>query len=269
MDTTHSQQKINHEFSFHREKSFQPDRYGYGWESIAGWDLFKRAITKVAWSPIVYRDGKRAKTNFLYSDFLALDIDDGPTLDEMINTFQDSAVIIGTTRSHRKEKLGVIADRMRIVIPWERRITELREYEASVRKYINQYDADRAASDGARLLWPCVEIAYCNDPAEDLELASITAPEPPKEHPIRRDAITGNRLLPRHMVEFLTLGTVFGDGRNVSCFITAKELATGGIPIAEAIAVISKAPFDRKGFSESELISTVRSAYGVTCGRCN
>jgi hypothetical protein len=260
MNKPDSAEKSNYSFSFHRNQNWKPHEYAKNWERFAGWDHLARAILKVAWSPIIWKADRRRSEDFLFSDLLALDIDDGPSLDEMINALADSVVLIGTTRSHRKPKLGVVADRYRVIIPWERRITDAAEYQASISAYIKRYDADKC-SDTARLLWPCTEIAYRNDPADMLELASITVPEPPKEYPIRRDAITGNRILPRHMVTFLTLGTTFGSGRNEACFITAKALAEGGIPLGEALAVISKSPFDRTGFTDRELETAVKSAY--------
>jgi hypothetical protein len=127
--------------------------------------------------------------------------------------------------------------------------------------YGKKFGSDKSKLNGGMYFWPCTEIIMRQDPEPDLELASITAPEPPKEYPIRRDAITGNRILPRHMVTFLTLGTTFGSGRNEACFITAKALAEGGIPLGETLAVISKSPFDRTGFTDRELETAVKSAY--------
>lgn len=253
--------KSNFSFSFCRKKSTDPRQFKRDFQLCSGFGLLERAITKVVWSPSVFFDGIRGENSFAFSDFMALDFDDGQTIAEIQRAFEDSAYLIATTRSHLKEKKGVVAERFRLVVPWEERIRDLPTYRASIGSYIDRFEADQACKDGARFFWPCVQVIAYQPPADGLELASITAPKPPKEYQPRRDAISGKRLLPRHIVEFLTVGTVFGEGRNVSCFITAKELCEGGISEAEALEVINNSPFDRTGFRECEIQSAVRSAF--------
>ena len=246
----------NLSFSFSRNQSKTQ------YEPCYGWDLLKRAIVKVAWSPIVFFEAKRSTENFAFSDFLALDFDDGATMQEIAENFRDSTFLIGTTKNHMCDKSGVIAERFRLVVPWERRITNRDEYVASVSYYIKKYSSDEQCKDAARLFFPCREITYFQDFSPDLESANVTsAPEPPKHYEPKYDAITGNRIMPRNVFMFLTVGDFFGGGRNISCFITAKELRDGGLKQSEAIAVINKSPFDRTGFPDREIETAVRSAY--------
>ncbi len=251
----------NHSFSFSREKSRQPNRFKSGFEICAGFDLLERAITKVVWSPSIFWGGNRLEANFAFSDFMALDFDSGPTIRDISEAFRDMSYLIATTRSHNVEKKGVIAERFRLVVPWERRITDLNTFRASITYYMDRYGADQACKDGARFFWPCVEIISKQDPDPDLELATITPYVGPQKYEHRNDPITGERILPNHIQAFLIHGKNFGVGRNISCFITAKELCDGGVSEDDAISIISNAPFDRDGFPDREIISAVKSAY--------
>lgn len=260
MHSTQIDSKSNLSFSFHRERSFIGNRYSRGWERCHGWDLIARAVLWGAWSPCIWENGTRSKANFIYSDFLGLDVDNGLPIDAAAEMFRDTVHIIGTTRNHQREKNGVVADRYRIIIPWERRITCRREFESSLAAIGKKIDADSSGYDAARMFWPCTSIVSKIDPGLDLELASVVEPEPPKEYRKRTNEHTGEIVLSKNIINFLTRGLVFGEGRNVSVFVTAKELFSCGQSEHEIIDLIKGAPFERKGFPDREIESTVRSA---------
>ncbi len=254
MHSTQIDSKSNLSFSYSKDNSPTDYRLCYGWE------LLKRAMVKVSWSPIVYFDGYRSADNFAFSDFMALDFDGGLSIAEVAEIFRDSAFLIGTTKSHLLDKGGVIAERFRLVVPWERRITSRAEYLASIAAYIKKYLADTQCKDAARLFYKCREIIHFQDPEPGLELATVTPPEPKREYEPRINQHTGERMLSSNIINFLTRGLAFGEGRNISVFITALELFASGQSEHEIIDLIKGAPFERKGFSDREIESTVRSA---------
>jgi len=260
MHSTQIDPKSNLSFSFHRERSFIGDRYSRGWERCHGWDLIARAVLWGAWSPCIWEKGTRSKANFIYSDFLGLDVDNGLPIAEAVEMFRDTVHLIGTTRNHQREKKGVVADRYRIIIPWERRITCRREFESSLAAIGKKIDADSSGYDAARIFWPCTSIVSKIDPGSDWELATVTAPEPKREYEPRINQHTGERMLSSNIINFLTRGLAFGEGRNISVFITALELFASGQSEHEIIDLIKGAPFERKGFSDREIETTVRSA---------
>ncbi len=133
-------------------------------------DFMARLISRHAWSCCRYQDGHRREANFLGANWLGLDFDNGAiSLDQAQNIFCDSVHIIGTTRSHRKDKKGVVVDRFRVILKLATTVEDLHTYRATAAWYINKYDCDQSAKDAARFFWPCQEIVsksqdgYCQD----------------------------------------------------------------------------------------------------------
>lgn len=76
-----------------------------------------------------FKDGKRKKENVLEKiNCIALDIDEGGSLSDTIEFLKPYTYIIYTTKSHQKDKGGVIADRFRVILPF---------------KFVVNIDADR------------------------------------------------------------------------------------------------------------------------------
>lgn len=146
--------------SLHAAKTFRGPEYGGGWriEKLHSWRTVAGAALVSAWSPIIWRDGKRSRHNFLYSDMCGLDFDTGMTLEQAQKNFCDMQHFIGITRSHQRLKNGLICDRFRVVLPWDRRIESLDEYEYNLSLLQEKYDCDSQATDGARIFWPCTKI---------------------------------------------------------------------------------------------------------------
>lgn len=246
MHSTQIDSKSNLSFSFHRERSFIGDRYSRGWERCHGWDLIARAVLWGAWSPCIWEKGTRSKANFIYSDFLGLDIDNGLPIAEAVEMFRDTVHIIGTTRNHQREKKGVVADRYRIIIPWESRITCRREFESSLAAIGKKIDADSSGYDAARVFWPCASIVSKIDPGPDWELATVTAPEPKREYEQRTAPVTGIAEPETKTYNFVKRGVLWPNyERADSIFRSSLDLFRCGYDHDTVLAMIAKAPFNR------------------------
>jgi hypothetical protein len=158
-------------FSWHPLKSTDASKFSRGFKLLEAdtfddsWrmEYLERAITKHCWSPIIIKGGHRLEKNFLGSHICALDFDAPYTpLDCAIEEFKDFSHIIATTKSHQKPKNGVVCDRYRVVLWWERLITDLAEYKFNLSKQIDNYYSDKACKDGARFFFPCVDIVSSN-----------------------------------------------------------------------------------------------------------
>ena len=158
-------------FSWHPLKSTDASKFSKGFKILEAdtfddsWrmEYIERAITKHCWSPIIIKGGHRLEKNFLGSYICALDFDAPYTpLDCAIAEFKDYSHIIATTKSHQKQKNGVVCDRYRVVLWWERLITDLAEYKFNLAKQIDNYYSDKACKDGARFFFPCVDIVSSN-----------------------------------------------------------------------------------------------------------
>jgi hypothetical protein len=71
------------------------------------------------YSPYVFNTGKKVKENWSNDNqsLLIYDIDDGMSIQEAKDMFSNYTYLITTTKSHRREKKGLILDRYRIILP--------------------------------------------------------------------------------------------------------------------------------------------------------
>ena len=117
-------------------------------------DLVK---SKFNYSAGIFKNNYRNADNYLnYSDMIILDIDDGKTIEEARNIFEPFDYIIATTKSHQKEKNGVICDRFRVLLPTEKPITLNKvEYSKMMKEVYKDFPfVDQVCCDSSRFFFP-------------------------------------------------------------------------------------------------------------------
>lgn len=249
----------------------RPYFYGKGFlAKELDFKLLGSVITNRVWSGCTWRGGIRSERNFISSDYMVLDFDNGYALEQAINDFCDCAHIIGTTKSHGQQKNGVICDRFRLVIPWNRRITDLRTYRYNMARLVRRYEADRACIDGARFFWPCLEIVSAEYDLEGGFLIEVH--EPPEDFEPKLDPDDYVRLIQhkRNVVEatglqgwlkdFLERGITVKGSRNLSCYAAAIELYELGYSREDIVKKLVNAPFPRDDFHDREIMASISSA---------
>ena len=125
-------------------------------------------LTKKVWSPIVWTGGTRAKEAFLQSSIIAVDVDEGKTIDETIEMLSDYGLsfVVATTKSHQKPKTspsGVVkppCDRYRVLIETDGTVTDRELYTFNLLRMINLMDGDKSGADGARYFFPSVDVVH-------------------------------------------------------------------------------------------------------------
>ncbi len=120
-------------------------------------DAFLPFIRTELWSPIIFEGNYRKEERFKFADFLALDIDDGLTIDECKERIKMFDYIIAPTKSHGIEKKGSSAtDRYRVIIPLHVTIKTAKDYKDAIRAFTKAYlpEADKNAMDAARFFYP-------------------------------------------------------------------------------------------------------------------
>jgi hypothetical protein len=166
-------------FSYHTTLA-TADCYGHGFKTcrLDTFENLSQLLTKVVWSPIVFKDGRRLRTHFMGARLLVLDFDSGEmTIARAQDIWCDCRHIIGTTRHHQKVKDGKPAcDRFRVVMEFSDIVTSIGDYEATMRHFIDEYGADPACKDGARYFFPCVDIVSVSDDGYKQDI--IIAPDP-------------------------------------------------------------------------------------------
>lgn len=146
-------------------------------------DLVK---SKFNYSAGIFKEGKnkdgkivkgyRNKDNYLnYSDMIILDIDEGKTIQEAKIIFEPFDYIIATTKSHQKEKNGVVCDRFRVLLPTDTPITlDKEQYSKMMEEVYKEYPfVDTVCKDASRFYFPAKDATiimhegYCNFYWED------------------------------------------------------------------------------------------------------
>lgn len=143
-----------------RQGKMERTHVGRGWRHLQR--IIQNNLTGLrleGWSPIVWScKDRRREALFGFSDYLVLDVDEGCSVERAIEIFKNFRVLILPTKHHRKPKMvrgvEVTADRFRVVIALERRITRLEDYKATMRAAHRSLDfIDSKCFDGARFFW--------------------------------------------------------------------------------------------------------------------
>ena len=227
--------------SYHPLRGGGPAQYAHGF-CVAPIDDVQRLATGISsyvWSPIVWKDGRRHGDNFLSASWLVLDFDSPEmTLAQAINTFCDCTHIIGTTKSHQKDKGGVVCDRYRVCVRFTETITDVADYLHTMAAVTRRYPCDPAPKDAGRFFWPCVEIVSTGTDGytEDVQKAP-----PPSVASAPRTARYTAGVLGAFTRDWLTRAQPAGH-LNEGCYRVAKDLLRLGMDPDDILARIIRSP---------------------------
>lgn len=246
------------------DKKFIPGN-GFLYSDISDLDRIANCISKFIWAPVVFYNGERREKRYRASNFAVLDFDGDTreiTLKQAIhNVFCDYRHIIGTTKSHRLEKNGLVADRFRVVIELEKPVVDLRTYKYILRSLTEFYDSDKACKDGARFFYPCKQIVSVNHDGDLLEIPDV--PEWfMKPRPLEYYETYKNMGYMPVKCEKLLNTMIEAGKRNATFYGVAKDLAKCGYDQSKIIELILSSPTYRNQIHEfeDEIKATVGSA---------
>lgn len=116
-------------------------------------DALAEAVCSYAWSPFIFHNNKRLADNFISTDFLVYDIDEGMTIDtaaEIVEKEKLCALILPST-SHSPEN-----HRFRIILPLARTITSSEVYQETWLKGASIFGVvDQQTKDLGRFYFAC------------------------------------------------------------------------------------------------------------------
>lgn len=139
---------------------------GYYTNDEIKWEDFHKVLTTegICYSAHSFKDGYRKSDNAITGfQLVILDIDDGVPLDTAKVLFDDYTYLIATTRSHQKDKKGLICDRYRIILPMEYALDlEPDTYSKMMNNLYDDLpiDVDRATKDIARFYYSSKDAEY-------------------------------------------------------------------------------------------------------------
>lgn len=105
----------------------------------------------------LFKDGYRDLEHYVSgSNLIALDIDDGMTLNEARALFEPYKNIIATTKSHQKDKNGKVCDRFRVILKCDKPITlDAEEFKNMMMEVHQEYSfVDKQCSNVSRFYYP-------------------------------------------------------------------------------------------------------------------
>lgn len=191
-------------------------------EVTSGSDLQSLILSK-PYSLGVYKNDHRNKDNFLRTDAIGLDFDQGMTIEDAVETFKEYQHIVAPTKSHRIEKNGVVCDRFRVILFLSTPITDNETFEATWFSLYEKFpQIDRACKDSSRYFDPSLSV-HSSRFGEGL-LVDPVAPKPKeiitKEKTHDDSGVKGE--LGKRTLTFLTLGAERGHRHN-ELFAAARD----------------------------------------------
>lgn len=238
-------------------------------------DLEPVILSKV-WSPNIFKKNHRTNDNFIASYYMTLDFDDGATsVKEAARIFQDYEGIIGTSKSHGvvSDKNPQGADRFRVIIPWEKPITDPILYTYNMERIFNEYEVDTSCIDRGRFYFPCKEIVACQGGEDFYKFEVKPLPEgfAKKQVDIKLDTILHlqadfkkYRALKPWQRRFLHLGKLpdSGASRRWCMYYIARDLYFCGVDDDTIFRVLFHGNYDKTGIQnlEREVRDRMKSA---------
>ena len=215
----------------------------------------KDVMTRTSWSGIVWKDGYPKEINFISAEIAVFDFDNGESLEKALSIFSSFAHIIGTTKSHQKEKNKIVCDRFRVAIPFESIITDVKKYRWTMRQLTAKYGSDGACIDGARTFLPCKEIVSIKDMGDKLPVFNPPVYKKPAFDEKRYKELP----LSNFVCSIMRFGSPPGE-RNKNCFRACLELARKGYNEQVIESIVFKAIPSTPDFTGAEKKRVIRSA---------
>jgi hypothetical protein len=227
-------------------------------------NISKKIITKYPYSLSTFKDNVRNKENFIQCEMIGLDFDSGLTLEQAKELFGKYKHIIAPTKSHQKEKNGIVCDRFRVILFLSEPITDNETFESTWYWVADVCpSADRACKDASRYFEPSISI-YSENISDDAILWKPAPPQPkPEKQPVQPTTnIETKGTLARRTLDFLLLGAPPGT-RHVEIYAAARDAYQNRYTeswFIEQLELLVKRTGD-EAFTDDHAIETVASAY--------
>lgn len=215
-------------------------------------------ITSDVWSPILWHEGRRRKASFAASDFWVFDFDEGETLEHVGDVMRRSrlAHIIGLTKSHQVAKGNKPAcDRFRLVVPFDRPVTDLDTFEFNMRHAIRRFGCDESCADGARFYFPCVDI-HVMAPGSALAWQPMPKAAPSRAErearSVERHRVNASSGVIPKWIRVLLLQGVPAGSRHKACYRLGANLTHYGFSADEIVSLVMDSPLSAIGAEDVE-----------------
>lgn len=187
---------------------------------ISNYKELEKYILTVPYSFGIYKDDYRNKENFLQTELIGLDFDEGVTLEEAEELLKDYTFVIAPTKSHQKEKNGKVFDRFRVILFLSEPITDNEVYEATWFSLYEKFPKiDKACKDSCRYFDPSTSVYKFN--SKGLRVDPVQ-PKPKEKTEAVEISPDQKGKLGKRTLEFLALGAAPGQRHN-ELFAAARD----------------------------------------------
>jgi hypothetical protein len=246
-------------------------KYGWKYRYCPSAHEIADYVSKYRCGTAIWRNFERLKKNFMFADWIPIDVDDGMSLDYAMNHIKDYIHVVGTTKSHQipkknsKDPKGpmITCDRFRIFLKFQNRVHDIDDYEYTTKKWARIFKADMSVAGAQAMVRPCkpVSIKYYG------KLITPVDGKMEKEKSIKKfeqkiDGYKGEKIVPSWIKQMLNHGV--NGGRNNMVLKFASTLKKCGFSEEETVDMIMNSPNFISGphsFSKSECERTVRNGF--------
>lgn len=221
-------------------------------------DELGRLATSTSYSLATFKNGHRNVENFERADAIGLDFDDGMSLEDAKRAFAPYKHLILPTKSHRKDKNGVIADRFRVILFLATPITDIETYYATWHALQAQFPAcDPACKDPSRMYYKSINVASVGAGGKLVEPVKAQ-PKPKLE--VVQPGLVGK--LSKRASEFLLYGAPQGK-RHSELYFAARDAKQQGYDIAWFTAQVTRLAeiTNDKAYTNPQAHKTIEDAF--------
>lgn len=259
-------------FGWHWDKANigRANCYAKGWryKQCPTADDIVPIVTEYTNTPCAWSHGIRNQKNFKGALWVGIDIDDGWPLEKALSFFEPWVHVIGTTRSHRKQKGDKPpCDRYRVFLKLQEFCSCGESYKLTLGKIADYMGADKACVDTARIFRP-VDLVRAQHIGRTVK---IVRPQgeliQQRERRIAQVAQNHHRRVLPWIRDILEHGV--SENRNDAVFRVSLWLARCGWSETEIFELVwnSKIPIAQDRKRHHEIAKTVRSACRAASSR--
>jgi len=236
----------------------------------------ERYITRYRTATAIWKNQTRKKTNFMFAEWICVDVDQGLSLENAKKQVANYVHLIGTTRSHGKEKKDatdpsqtIVCDRYRVYLRLMSRVTDIDMYEATGKRWCKVFQGDSSGALASQMMRPVTQIVSKKFygkaivPYADYELI-----EKKKKKFISRDRSLNEhyapgKILPGWAENVLRYGCAW-NSRDKVIYMLGRDAKKIGLTEDEILARIANSRIPGCGdkpFDVEKARRTIRSAY--------
>ncbi|MCB0390553.1 MAG: hypothetical protein KDD58_04650 [Bdellovibrionales bacterium] len=220
----------------------------------------QKLITTSDWSPIVFKDNYRKGENFLSTDLIVLDVDDGVSLKQAAVRLINHSFIIAPTRSHQQDKNGKCCDRFRVILFLEKTITDPEEYKATWKKVSELFpECDQSCKDTARFYYSSIFVSHSRDNGQLVKVSQPAHKSPNNTVAQKANMQTNESGLSKSTLILMAMGAPKGK-RNDALFKAAKDAQAHGFDESWCLEKLASKIISTD-FPIQEAEQTIKSAF--------